>query len=172
MSEPFTYCPACGSPGIQIHQHNKLNCASCGFELFLNTASAVGVFICAEDKVLVVTRAQQPGLGLLDVPGGFVDPGESIEQAAWRELQEEIGLHGQPKMAYLGSYPNTYPYKQVLYNTCDVFMLMSLPTRPQLKIAEDEISQYQWLPVQDLGADDFAFASTKKVIEKLKSSIR
>ena len=63
------------------------------------------VALCWQDEVLVAVRARNPGKGLLDLPGGFVDPGESLEVALYRELQEELGFDMAGQLCrYLGSF--------------------------------------------------------------------
>ena len=53
---------------------------------------AVGVAVCRDGKVLVVQRGREPGLGMWTVPGGVVDLGEKMCQAAAREVHEECGI--------------------------------------------------------------------------------
>jgi ADP-ribose pyrophosphatase YjhB (NUDIX family) len=53
---------------------------------------AVGVVLLHEERVLLVKRAHPPSVGRWTVPGGKVELGESLEEAAHRELKEETGL--------------------------------------------------------------------------------
>lgn len=53
---------------------------------------AVGVLILNKDQVLLARRAQDPGRGLWSVPGGVVELGETLEEAARREVREECAL--------------------------------------------------------------------------------
>lgn len=54
-------------------------------------------------KILLIRRGEEPYKGCLSLPGGFLRKGETIEEAALRELEEESGVHS-PKMIHLGVY--------------------------------------------------------------------
>lgn len=53
-------------------------------------AASVAVF--REGRVLIATRTRPPGAGVWSLPGGLVEIGETLEEAALRELQEEVGV--------------------------------------------------------------------------------
>ena len=53
---------------------------------------AVGVAVCRDDQVLVVQRGREPSLGMWTIPGGVVDLGECMRDAAAREVREECGI--------------------------------------------------------------------------------
>ena len=53
----------------------------------------VGVIVVRDERVLLVQRGRDPGRGLWALPGGMVDLGETMRQAAAREALEETGLH-------------------------------------------------------------------------------
>lgn len=69
--------------------------------------SAAGVLVVKRDQVLLLERAHAPRVGYLDVPGGFMEAGETIEGAARRELREETGLT-LGRVESLGFYWDTY----------------------------------------------------------------
>jgi len=121
MSNDFALCPECGSKKIQFVQNKKWTCPDCGFDLYCNVAAAVALIICSPaGDVLFETRAKEPRKGFLALPGGFCNPDESAESAAKRECFEEIGVKVQD-IKYVASFPNTYPYKNFVYKTCDLF---------------------------------------------------
>ena len=74
------------------------------FHFFINSSAAVAALIVDENRrLMLVTRGIEPNYGKLDLPGGFIDPGESAEHAVERELFEELGLKVK-KMEYMAEY--------------------------------------------------------------------
>lgn len=59
--------------------------------------TAVGAIVFRDDKVLLVKRANRPGKGLWAIPGGRVELGETLKEAASREVKEETGVIVSPK---------------------------------------------------------------------------
>lgn len=127
MQNDFALCPRCGGKNIRNANNRKWQCPDCGFDLYNNVAASVGVVAADESgRVLFIRRAKKPREGFLALPGGFVDPDESLESAARRECSEEIG-RAPSSLEYLGSFPNTYEYKGILYKTCDAFFAARFP---------------------------------------------
>ena len=102
---PLTFCPRCGEDSLRPTAAKSVHCDACNFLYFHNNAAAAGTVIRCGDEVLFVERGLEPSKGLLDIPGGFVDYGESLEQAAIRETQEEVGVQ-LDRVEYLTSFPN------------------------------------------------------------------
>ncbi|MGL4914660.1 MAG: NUDIX hydrolase [Aeromonas allosaccharophila] len=163
------FCPKCGDQTLLSISHKECRC-DCGFHFFQNVAAAVMVALCWQDEVLVAVRDRNPGKGLLDLPGGFVDPCESLEGALVRELQEELGLDvsGQP-CTYLGSFPNIYPYDGITYHTCDTFFTITLTEKPVIQPADD-VANCHWMKLDSLCFSRFAFTSTRSAVTLLQQS--
>ena len=58
----------------------------------------VAVIVCHQGQVLFGQRLNQEGLGQWQLPGGWIEWGESPEQAACREVKEETGRFGRTKI--------------------------------------------------------------------------
>ncbi|MGL4357064.1 MAG: NUDIX hydrolase [Aeromonas popoffii] len=161
------FCPRCGIKSLQKCSEKEFVCG-CGFHYFQNVASAVMVALCWQDEVLVAVRGRAPGKGLLDLPGGFVDPGESLEEALVRELKEELGLDlGREVPRYVGSFANVYPYDDVVYHTSDTVFILELAHKPAV-VAADDVAACEWRKLADLSPTEFAFRSTGMAIGQLQ----
>ncbi len=158
------YCPKCGAQRFVPQGRKKLQCQQCEFQFFRNAACAVAVAIICDEEILVVTRAREPAKGQLDLPGGFVDPGENLEQAVIRELKEELDIEVSD-MRYLMSGVNVYPYGGVIYDTTDVFFEVTYQNKPTVK-ALDDVAAVNWLPMQTLTLAQFAFASQREMLSR------
>lgn len=119
----FNFCPSCGGNDIVFLEQKKWKCNSCGFTLYNNVAAAVGLILHdGQGNVIFEKRAKEPRAGFLALPGGFVNPDERAEDAAVRECFEEIGMSiGTEGLRFVGTFPNTYVYKNITYKTCDMF---------------------------------------------------
>lgn len=162
---PLRFCPACGAEAFRAVSPKQFDCQSCGFVYFQNVAAAAGAVIEAEGKVLLVQRAKEPDLGMLDLPGGFVDPRETLEIALVRELEEELGLQLNVENCgeYFCSSVNEYPYKGVVYHSLDLFFLISLEQQPAIRPADD-VGGYQWFEPGEIPLERVAFRSVQDAL--------
>lgn len=166
MKNDFNFCPACGGKHIQNVKMRKWFCADCGFDLYNNVASAVGLVIETPEGILLEKRAKEPRKGFLAFPGGFVDPDETAEEACIRECKEEIGVEPL-SLRYIASFPNTYDYKNIRYKTCDLFFEAILPEKAELHAQEGEVLGFERRPVrndEELAALPLAFESARKTL--------
>lgn len=159
-------CPRCAEKGIKWIGDKHWDCSHCGYRLYFNVAAATALFIEYRGQLLVLRRNKEPGLGLLDLPGGFVDPGESAEEALSREIQEELGI-SVGSLEYLFSLPNRYLYKEVEYRTCDLFYTASIDALPQF-FEKDEISEVLLINPQAISLKDFAFSSVQNAVKRYR----
>ena len=79
--EKFNFCPACGSKHFEVNDNKSKKCRNCGFEYYLNPSAAnVALILNKKNELLVLTRKENPGKGMLDLPGGFANIGETAEE--------------------------------------------------------------------------------------------
>jgi ADP-ribose pyrophosphatase YjhB (NUDIX family) len=163
----FQFCPACGSRNINF-DGRSFHCPDCGFVYYHNTAAATGCVIESGGLVVFLVRGHDPAKGKLALPGGFVDPGEGALDGLRRELREEIGWEPPAGAALrlFASFPNVYPYKGIVYNTCDLFFTVQAPglSEKDLHPAQGEVAGIRFLKPGDVKGEDLAFDSTRRAI--------
>ena len=86
------FCPACGQ-AAEVDFPRRIACAHCGYCAYYNPKPvACAIPVDSEGRVILLRRGFDPGRGLWTFPGGFVDLGESVEDAVHRETDEELCL--------------------------------------------------------------------------------
>lgn len=110
------YCGVCGSP-MRFDTDISKKCTQCGKEVWPQLATAVIVRIRRGDEILLVHARNFRGdhYGLV---AGFVETGETLEEAVHREVMEETGLH-ITNLRYFGSQPWPYPCGLMVGFTAD-----------------------------------------------------
>lgn len=90
------FCPRCGGvleqKYIEIEQHVRKICSGCGFIFYLNPKVVAAAIPRQEDRIWLIRRNIEPSPGTWTFPGGYVDLGESVPEAAVRETREETLL--------------------------------------------------------------------------------
>jgi ADP-ribose pyrophosphatase YjhB (NUDIX family) len=163
----FTYCPSCAGKNISFNGKNRFLCPDCGFLYYHNTAAASGLVITTKSGILFLIRGSNPARGKLDLPGGFIDPGEGIIEGLRRECREELGWDCGENLTLFASFPNVYPYKGINYNTCDMFFSVDAPelTKQDLVLQTGEIGGCRFIREDKLCLDDVAFSSTARAVQ-------
>ena len=88
--EEARFCPRCGQP-VDVDYPRSISCPHCGYGAYYNPKPvAAAIPVTAAGDIVLLRRGFDPGKGLWTFPGGFVDLGETVEEAARREAVEEI----------------------------------------------------------------------------------
>jgi NAD+ diphosphatase len=145
-----------------------MRCNSCGYRLYQNAAAATAAILLFEGKVIFTRRGKEPGKGMLDLPGGFLNYNESAEQGIIREVHEEIGAEIK-NLKYFASQPNTYLYKDVTYHTCDICFTGEVANIESFE-PSDEIPVLVFLAASEIEIDKIAFPSLQKMVTKYLNS--
>ncbi len=165
----YKYCPSCRSEGISFDGLKLYKCGRCGWSFYHNSCSAVMAVLSMKGKILFTRRAEDPAKDMLDLPGGFVDPGETAEEAIAREIREEINITNL-NFTYLGSAVNRYKFNNIYYPTCDMIYHAELKEMPS-EIQISEISDISLLDLSEINDSDLSFPSVKRAIELYKDKI-
>jgi ADP-ribose pyrophosphatase len=134
----WKFCPRCGT-AVARTGRQPFRCSDCGFSHYFAPVAAVGSILTdPAGQVLLLVRAKDPGKGLYGLPGGFVDAGETIEDALKREVLEEIGLTVRSQQ-YLASYPNEYVWNGFILPVTDVFFVVEVESFADMRAVDGEI---------------------------------
>jgi NAD+ diphosphatase len=106
------FCGACGGPTTAHASERSRVCSDCGLAHFPRIAPAVIVAVSRGDELLLGRSPHFPP-GIYSVLAGFVEPGESLEQAVFREVLEETGIEVE-ELRYFGSQPWPFPHSLML----------------------------------------------------------
>ena len=88
--EEARFCPRCGN-AADVDYPRSISCPHCGYGAYYNPKPvAAAIPVTRDNKIVLLRRGFDPGKDLWTFPGGFVDLGETVEEAARREAVEEI----------------------------------------------------------------------------------
>jgi 8-oxo-dGTP pyrophosphatase MutT (NUDIX family) len=91
MTEKNSHCSHCGS-AFPLAAPWPRHCRQCGSSSYLNPIPVVVVLLPVGDGILLVRRGIEPAKGTLTLPGGYMNTGETWQEAGARELLEETGI--------------------------------------------------------------------------------
>ena len=167
LSGLFEFCPRCGAKRVG-GAANPFHCAACGHTQYFNPAVAVAAILLDPDnRVLLLRRAKDPGKGKLGLPGGFVDAGETAEDALRREIREEVNLEVS-SLEFLCSAPNDYHYKNVRYPVVDLFFVARVQSTTGVA-ALDGVESFLWLEASRVDLNEMAFPSNAEALRRFKA---
>jgi NAD+ diphosphatase len=140
-----THCPRCGADTrIASAGHTRV-CLADGSEHYPRTDPAVIMAVVdADDRLLIGRQAAWPE-GRFSTLAGFVEPGESLEQAVRREVREEVGVE-IGEVSYLGSQPWPFPSSLMLG-------FLARATTVEIDRGDGEIAEARWFTREQLRDD-------------------
>lgn len=159
MALDLGHCGRCGTrldPFQPEPSHGQ--CPACGHLEFNNPIPVAGILIVRDGKVLLTRRSIMPRAGFWAFPGGFVERGETIEDAARRETREEVGLDARIT-GIVGS-----PYSMVEEGHVVVAFRGEANGEP---IPGSEVSEVAWFAPDDIPWSDIAFNTTTAALRAL-----
>jgi molybdenum cofactor cytidylyltransferase len=150
------YCQRCGSIMGFAERHGRYRpvCPACGFTAFYDPKIASAVVVEIDGQIVLQRRAIAPGRGKWTFPGGYVDRGERIEDAAVREVVEEVMLAIEsPRLIGIYSEPGETVVLAAFHATAD-------GQTPRLG---DESTEVRLFPLDDL--PELAFHRDQRIID-------
>ena len=143
--DPHTHCPVDGTPTVPEPGGHSTRCPVDGTEHFPRTDPAVIMLVTdPDDRCLLARNAAWPGKRV-SILAGFVEPGESAEQAVAREVDEEVRIK-VTNVRYVGSQPWPMPRSLMLGFRADA------PAGQDIVVDTEEIAEAFWFSREGLVA--------------------
>ncbi len=164
MLDKFKFCPQCKNR-LRVVNRRALDCQNCRFHFYISPATTNAVILVNnKNEILLTKRRFPPKKSYWDLPGGFVEFGETVEQSVIREIKEELGLtikHGD--LRYLGSYWSYYPYKGIRYQTlCFAFIAKY---QGEKITTNDDVIEYRFYSKHQIPFNKLSFTDIKSALK-------
>lgn len=164
IEDAFAYCPRCATPNAHPGSI-PFRCGDCALAIYFGPVAAVGALILDDQgRLLLVRRARDPGKLQWGLPGGFVDQGETAEQALAREVYEETQLT-LTHHNLLTTGPNRYTHTGTTADVLDMFYLCRVASTHPVILAASELCEHRWCVPDAEILDNMAFPSNRIAIE-------
>jgi ADP-ribose pyrophosphatase YjhB (NUDIX family) len=155
----YRYCPKCGGSLdkkiVKTTEPKRLVCQACSFIFYQDPKVVAGTLFTLNGGVVLLKRGVEPALGKWVFPGGYVDRGESVQDAAVRETKEESQLDVK-----LGPLLNVYSYPR----SPNVIVVYTAEVVGGTLTAADESTDAAIFPVKEIPWHELAFDSTKDAL--------
>jgi NAD+ diphosphatase len=135
------HCPRCGGRLVPLDAGHVLKCESCERQQFPRTDPAVIMLVTDGERALLGRQSAWPD-GRYSTLAGFVDPGESLEQAVVREVREEVGVD-VTDVTYFGNQPWPFPSSLMVG-------FFARATTTEVNVDGAEIEDARWFTREDL----------------------
>lgn len=149
------YCGICGSK-MEMHTAISKKCVKCGNEVWPQLSTAIIVLVHRDNDVLLVHAKNFRG-SFFGLVAGFVETGETLEEAVHREVMEETGIRIK-NIRYFGSQPWPYPCGLMVGFNADY-------DEGTLKLQHSELSAGAWFNKNDLPEIPEKLSIARKLID-------
>ena len=157
----YNFCSRCKGD-LEEKSEKLLVCKKCKFHFYINPIPCNGLILENEKgEIVLIRRKYDPGKGMLDVPGGFVDIDENFDQSLVREIKEELGFELKD-FKYLGSYKGRYLFQGINYYTvCATYTAKVLKEEFQ---ALDDVGEIVKFKPNEIPMEEIAFQAVKDAL--------
>jgi NAD+ diphosphatase len=152
------FCGRCASPMIAAQGGHVMQCAACGHQQFPRLDPAVIVLVTDGERALLGRQPAWPP-GRYSTVAGFVEPGESLEDAVAREVREETGVIVDA-VEYHSSQPWPFPSSLMLGFTAHA-------SRTDIDLSDQELEDARWFTRAQIAAGEIALPTTHSISFRL-----
>jgi NAD+ diphosphatase len=157
------FCSKCGKIMTVSDKERMLHCEFCGFSVYPTISPCVIVAVYDKDRLLLTKYAGREFKNYALI-AGFVEIGESLEDAVHREVKEEVGL----------SVKNLKFYKSQPWPFTDTILagfFAELDGDDKITIQEDELSLGEWISREDIPPEELKISLTGEMMESFRTEI-
>ena len=162
----WNHCPRCTA--ALESDGRRARCGACGFVAYAHSDPTACALVFDDDgRVLLARRARDPDRGKWDVPGGFIEEGESPLDALRRELVEETGLEIEP-LDFVGAWVDRYGDADDASSTLNLYWRARIVSGEPA--AADDVSELAWFSLDALPPDsELAFRNVAEALRSWRS---
>jgi NAD+ diphosphatase len=150
------FCGQCGTPTKTSSAERAKECPICGLLHFPRLSPAIIVLV-ERDHELLLARSRHFLPGMYSVLAGFVEPGETLEEAVVREVKEEVGLTVK-EIKYFGSQPWPFPHSLMIGFTAQY-------ASGEISLQDPEIEYAGWFTADNLPTIPGKISIARKLID-------
>ncbi len=150
------FCGRCGTQLRTKITERAKECPKCGLLHFPRLAPAIIVLV-ERGNELLLARSRHFMVGMYSVLAGFVEPGESLEEAVVREVREEVGISVQD-IQYFGSQPWPFPHSLMIGFTATY-------AGGEISLEDSEIEDAGWFRAENLPRIPGKISIARKLID-------
>jgi NAD+ diphosphatase len=150
------FCGKCGTETISMEDENAKICPECGFTSFTRISPAIITAIIKDDKILMAKHSY----GLKNryaLVAGFLEAGETLEEAVKREVMEEVGLEVED-LQYFGSQPWPFPNSLMIGFTAKY-------AGGEIKVDGNEIVDAKWFDASEVSRFPSKISIASELVE-------
>ncbi|MET0501431.1 MAG: NUDIX hydrolase [Candidatus Binatia bacterium] len=155
----YRFCPRCGGDlerrVVKATEPQRLVCLNCSFIFYQDPKVVAGTIFTVDGGIALLKRGVEPALGKWVFPGGYVDRGESVQEAAIRETREESQVDVR-----LGPLLNVYSYPR----SPNVIVVYTAEVIAGELAAGDESLEANLFTPTNIPWNELAFDSTKDAL--------
>ena len=156
------FCGACGSRMRHKEDERAMRCAQCGALVYPRISPAVIVGVLDGDRILLTRYANRPNSQLTALIAGFIEIGETLEEAVRREVLEEVGVSVK-NIRYYKSQPWSFSGSVLVGFYAD------LDGSPEITLDRNELQEAKWFTREELPCNENPPSLTATMVEAFRS---
>lgn len=161
----YKFCPICKSEFNNKTNGHYLECINCKFKYYIAPRTCIiAIIVNQKGEILFGQRKKDPHKGKIDFPGGFIDLGETVEDAVKREVKEETNLE-VIGLEYIVSTIDKYNYGPAIYDTLAFAFKLKIKDF-SIMHAGDDIENLIFIEKDKVDINQIAFGASRTILRE------